>query len=205
MPIIEDPKSPLVEAIEKRERRTWTFEAQSFLQKGFPKLGKYRMRVVTCEEQENALFMAKRHVKEKVAAAKAEPEMAQDADLIGNAKVAYVMYEACRDLEKDGPAFPSGKWLVKNLSTDELAVLVNHYHEILKLSGPIDLDLSTERVEGLAAVMAAHAETDAPNMVLMAFTREQVCEIAIRLSLLLKEARQEIGRLTVDASPSRSE
>jgi hypothetical protein len=181
-----ETKSSLVEAIEKRERPMWAFEAQNFLQRGFPRMGKYRIRVAFVEELDDALVMAHKYVAEK---AKDSPEAARDGDLLGNAKVAYAMHAACRDFERDLPAFPSGRWLLKNTTTDELAVLLNHYQEVLKLAGPIDLDLSTERVEGLAALLATHADSDAPNMILMSFTREQVCEIAIRLSLLLREAR----------------
>lgn len=190
-------KSDLVEAIERRERRAWLFEAASFLQKGFPKLGKYRMRIATVDEQDNALHMARRHVEEKAKSAGTSPDDAKkDPDLTQNARVAYMMHACCLHAEHDRPAFPSGKWMLERLSTDELAVLLNHYNEILRLSGPIDLDLSTERVEGLAALMAARAETDAPNMALMAFTREQVAEIAIRLSTLLVETRSELERCT---------
>lgn len=191
MPVVEDPKSELVEAIEKRERPMWTYEATSFLQKGFPRMGKYRMRIAYIEELDDALVMAHRYVTEK---AKDCPEAAADRDLLGNAKVAYAMHAACRDIERDMPAFPSGRWLIKNTTTDELAVLLNHYQEILRISGPVDLDLSTERIEGLAALLVNYADSDAPNMALMAFTREQVGEIAIRLAMLLKEARASQSR-----------
>lgn len=196
MPIVEDPQSALVEALDRRstDRKTWMFEAAKFLAAGAPKVGSYRMRLATIDEQDNAILMARRHVEEKVEKARVSGEMVKDPDL-GNAKIAYLMHAVCLQPERDVPVFQSGKWMCERLTPDEVSVLLNHYQEIVELSGPIDLDLSTERIEGLAASLAATAGTSEPNLQLMAFTRHQVVEICIREALLLKEARSEIARL----------
>lgn len=186
MQIITDPKSELVQAIEKRARKAWTFEISTALAKGGPS-GAFRMRVATVVEQDKALVMAHRYVAELTA--KETTPAGTDAELLGNAKVAYLMQAVSLHPERDVPIFPSGRWLLDHTTTDELSVLLSHYQEILRLSGPIEFDLSEDRIEGLAALLAAHADTDGPNIALLAFTREQVGEIAVRLALLLKKAK----------------
>lgn len=186
MQVVEQ-KSALVEAIEKQERRCWSFDAAEFMGSGFPRGLTYRMRVARVDEQSNALDMAKNYVSAKT---KESDKAKLDPDIYGNAKIAYLMHAVCFDGEKNIPAFPSGKWLMEHLTVDQLAVLLNHYHEILRIQGPIDFDLSEERLEGLAALMAKHADTDAPNIALMPFTREQIAEMCVRLSMMLRDARK---------------
>lgn len=179
MQVVES-KSALVEAIEKRERPTWTFDAADFLGKGFPRGLKYRMRVARVWEQENSLSMARRYVAERIK----ESDLTKlDPDILSNAKIAYLMHAVCLNAENDGPAFPSGKWLLEKLTVDELAVMLNHYHEILRLSGYVDLDLTDERLDGLQALLAKHSGSDAPNVALSHFTREQLGELCVRFSV----------------------
>jgi len=180
-----EEKSPLVKALDAIKRQCWEFELGTLLGKKADPLGKVRMRVATVGEQNKALLGAEKYLKEL---GEVRGEIA--ADIMGNAKVAYLMHQVCLDMEKDRPAFPSGKYIQDTLSSDQLAVILNFYQECLRLSGAIDLDLDDDKIEGLAAMLAHHADSDAPNFALMSFTGAQLTEIVMRLALKLQEARK---------------
>lgn len=193
---ITDADSPAEAAIRRRTRRAWEFDISEFLQRGSAVSGKFRMRVADTEEQSLALIGADKYVRDLL---KASSE-AITGDVLPNAKIAYLMHAVCLHPEKDRPAYHSGRFLAENLTPDELAALLNAYHECLRLSGPLDLDLDDEKLEGLASVLAATAATDAPNIALIPFTQSQLAEIAIRLSLKLRAARDELAAMTESAT-----
>jgi hypothetical protein len=180
-----EEKSPLVEKLSALERPFWEFELGTMLGKKSDPIGKVRMRIATVGEQNKALLGVDKYLKDL---GEVRGEIA--SDIIGNAKVAYLMHQVCIDPVHNRPAFPSGKYIQDTLSSDQLAVMLNHYHECLRLSGAIDLELDDDKIEGLAAIMANHYDSDAPNLALMPFTHAQLGEIVVRLSKKYVEARK---------------
>lgn len=186
---IVEEKTPLVLAIEAEPRIAWEFEAGDVLFAGRRQIGKFRMRVATTVEQDDALRGADAHVKQLIKDATGDI----GEQILGNAKIAYLMQAVCVDEKHDRPAFHSGKWLREWLSPDQLGVLLNCYHECLRLSRDIDLELDDDKIEALAAILANHADTDAPNLILARYTQAQLGEIVIRLCMKLLGERAALA------------
>ncbi len=194
-----EEKSELVAALEERlaNRRTFEFDAANFIGPGGTPIGKIKIRVVTKGESDKAVLAARKYVEE---AARTEgvdgKEALADRDLLVDAKTAHVLHAACRDAKDPKyPAFLGPKWMMDHVSTDEISVLLNHYNEVLRVSGPLETDFSDEKVEALADSLAKYSDTDGPNVYLIRYTRDQLGELLIRVALKLREARGDLDAL----------
>jgi hypothetical protein len=189
----EQRLSALAQVIAARERRCYDFETNGFLGLAGKPILTIKVRVATKGEQDRAVLGAHKYVEELAKDARVDAKVAaEDRDILSDAKTCFILFEVCRDAEDPNyPAFPGPRWMIDHLSTDEIGVLLNCYTEVLRATGTIDFDLSTERVEALSQALAATADSDAPNAYLARYTREQVTEICIRLAVMLDERRDE--------------
>jgi hypothetical protein len=185
--------SPLAEAIAKRERKLFDFDLEGFEGLGNKPIAKIKIRIATKGEQDRALCGAHAYVEALAKSSNVEPRVAtEDRDILLDAKTCFILAEVCRDAtDPKYPAFPGPKWMVDHLTTDEIGVLLNCYHEALRQTGTIDFDLSPDRIEALSRRLAATADSDAPNQFLVRFSREQLVEICIRMALLHETQRAE--------------
>ena len=182
----EPRKSKLALAIEGRERKLYPFDVQGFFGLGDKAINKIAIRVATKKEEDAAVAAAHAH-----AAKCSDLESARrDPDLLNDSKVCEILFAVCRDADDPKyPAFPWGAWMRENLTTDQLAALLNLYHEARKAQGPIQWDLSYETVEALADVCALTAESDVPESVLADRPREWLSQAFVMLAQRWRELK----------------
>jgi hypothetical protein len=180
--------------IAARERVGYTFEC-GFLGLGKKPIPTLKIRVATKGEQDRAVLAAHKYVDEIAKGVGVETQSAsQDRDILTDAKTCFILFEVCRDVaDARYPAFPGPRWMIDHLTTDEIAVLLNCYGEVLRITGTLEYDLATDRIEALSQALAAVADSDVPNQLLLRYTREQVGEICVRQAILLDERRQRAG------------
>lgn len=179
--------SPLAEALEKRERRLFDFTLKDVFGLGGKPIEAVKIRIATKGEQDRALCGAHAYVEKLAKGANIDARVAgEDRDLLLDAKTCHILAEVCRDAtDTKYPAFPGPKWMIDHLSTDEIGILLNCYHEALRKTATVDMDLSPERVATLSRLLAMTAESDAPNELLLRFTREQLAELCVRMAVML--------------------
>ena len=193
----EERMSTLARMIAERERICYDFETNGFLGLAGKPIQKIKVRVATKGEQDRAVLGAHKYVEELAKDARLDVKVAsEDRDILSDAKTCFVLFEVCRDADDPKyPAFPGPRWMMDHLSTDEIGVLLNCYTEVLRATGTIDFDLSTDRIDALSKALAATADTDAPNAYLVRYSREQVVEICIRQAVMVDELRAELAAL----------
>jgi hypothetical protein len=125
----------------------------------------------------------------------------RDMDLLGDAKVVQALWRACRevvdpsDLSKGigkHPAFTTDDWMRDNLTTDQLAMLMNLYAETRKAAYPERWDLSEDRIEALLTMAAKTSESDIPEAMLAPYAREQVTHAFVYAAERLHETRASL-------------
>jgi hypothetical protein len=200
-------KSALALALEARERKCHEFEAANFLGAGAKPIGKVAIRIATKAEQDRAVLAAHAYVEKLAKGAQVDPRLvADDRDILTDAKTCHILHEVCRDsTDPKYPAFPGPVWMIEHLSTDEIAVLLNHYTEVLRTSGAIESDFSPDRVSAIACLLAEHADTDGPNLYLLRYTREQLTELCVLLAIKLAGEKERGDRSTLDAAEARAQ
>jgi hypothetical protein len=178
--------SELAEALARRERKVWMFDVNAIFGVGATAFTRIGMRVATKAEHDRAVLGAHAYVAERAKASQVDGKIAaEDGDILIDAKTAHILFEICRDAaDPKYPAFPGPRWIVEHLTPDEMGVLLNLYAEVIRATATIDFDLSPGRLDALAKGFAALADTDQPNELLARFTRSQVSEMLIRLSVL---------------------
>jgi hypothetical protein len=187
-------KSPLVQAIEARPRKTHLFRVNEFLGLPGPEVHHVEIRVATKEEEDRAVDAARSYVK----ALATNEEARTDPDLLLDAKSCHILHTVCREAGNAdlGGAFLGPEWMVKHFTTDHIACLLNLYREVRKAEGPAPKELTDEVLESASALCVASEEADdvIPQMVLAAWTRETLSEAFVALSVKLDVARREAER-----------
>ena len=213
-------KSPLVQAIEARERKTHLFRVNEFLGLPGPEVQHVAIRVATKEEENSAVVSAHEYVKQVASNSDAK----SDPDLLTDAKTCHILHWVCREAGMDAPAFLGRDWMVKHFTTDHIACLLNLYNEVRKAEGPAPKELTDTVIEAAAGLCVAGVESDEviPQMVLASWNRETLTEgfvaLAIKLDVarreadaaqeIAKELREQIAVLTakpIASSPAESE
>lgn len=196
----DEKKSALVQAIEAHERKLFEFDAGAFMGISGKPIGKYKIRVATKAEADRALVAAHRYVHEITGGMETA---VRDSDILNDAKTCHILHQACRDSDSpsDFPAFPSPRWMIEHLSTEQIAVLLNHYNECVKQEGPMRTELSNDTVEALASLCVNLSETDLPNAALVQCGREYLSELCIRLSLKLNAANMDLKSARSEETP----
>lgn len=188
----QEDHSPLELALMERakSRRTWTFECDKFLAKGKGNFGQFRMRVATVQEQNLALIGAVRYCKEIAK----DTGLENDPDLLTNAKTCWILHRVTLRPDKDLPAFHAPQFMLENLSTDELTVLLNFYQECLRVAGPLDIQLDPAKAEGIASILAHGNSQDAMDE-LTRFTSSQLGLLCVMMAINNETLKSEIAAL----------
>lgn len=138
------PASALWMALASSERPSKVVDFPRFNMKGEP-VGKLRVRVLTQEEQMACASAAERLTKEHLKEGKKD-ELGYER-LFSDALCVEVLFRACRDeSDVNKPAFPSVKQL-RQITTDEAAVLFQHYLTVQMELGPTRIEMSDEEAE----------------------------------------------------------
>lgn len=184
----ETHRSKLAEAIEARERKTHPFDVADFFGLGDKPLLRLGIRVNTKSEQDAAIVAAYKRIENET---KNGAELARDdSDLTTDAKTIEVLFRACRDPEDPKyPAFPGPMWMRDNLTTDQLAIILNLYNEVVRYDSPIDFGLDDDRIEAIAAMASKNADTLVADQILASYDREFLIQVVILLSVKLQLAR----------------
>jgi len=177
----------LADTLAARTRRTHAFEAGLVTETLAGQ--QIHVRMPTAEEQEIAFREAHAHV--AAVARGLDPSAAklvlEDRQAGDDTKIACVLGVACREANGD-QMFPSGEWLMKHLSTFELAVLSNMLDEVARRESPIDVEMSDERVRALLARLRTVPDVlDLPNYLLVHYTRDQLAELLVRFALMTND------------------
>lgn len=184
-------KSTLQKALEAKPRQTFDFDLTQHL--GLAGVTpKVRVRVATKFEQDRALVAAHNYVKE---IASQNDKAASDPDILEDAKSAAIAFECCRDADspKDMPAFNSPKDMMRTLTSDEIAVLVNLCNEVRAKVSPAPKDISRDTMESLIKMCVDHVGDDIPEAVFANFGREYLTHMVVLLCCELTEARAKLA------------
>ncbi len=201
-----DVKSKLALAIESRPRIAHEFEVQGFFGLGDKQIMKVALWVNVKSEQDSALAAAYQVV-EKLAGD--NKRAVDDDDILVDAKTTQILFQACRRAEEGDkeagykyPAFPSPEWMRNNLTTDQLAVLLNLYHEVRRRESPVPWEIKHETVMALVGVCSNYDNAELANDMLSAQTREWLQQAFIILSQAYAEELDENRNKNEPQGPS---
>lgn len=182
-----DSKSALALAIESRVRKAHEFEVQGFFGLGGNLIHKIGFRVNTKAEEDKALVTAYLTVNQLTEGAE---QAREDPDLVQDVKLIHALYSACRRAEPEDvertysfPAFPSPNWMRDNLTTDQIAVLINLYNGVRIAEGPLKINISFDEVEEVAQFCADNSRSDVPELMLAPRSREWLVQAFALLAM----------------------
>lgn len=196
-------KSPLVQAIEARPRKTHLFRVNEFLGLPGPDVQHVAIRVATKEEENSAVVSAHEYVKEVASNSDAK----SDPDLLTDAKTCHILHWVCREAGMDAPAFLGRDWMVKHFTTDHIACLLNLYNEVRKAEGPAPKELTDETAEAIlgACGQAIQDGEQVPTWVLANCNRETLSELVLVAAMKLDVARSEADSANAQRDTMRRE
>jgi len=117
-------------------------------------VGQLAIQVLTQGEQEEAAASADRRARALIIGEKGQMPKDDEAkrgynDLYTNAAADEILYRACRTLDRKGPFFPSPGHMRKQLSVDEVGLLMSSYYTVQEELGPIASRLTKEETDAL--------------------------------------------------------
>lgn len=176
-------KSKLALAIETRERASHEFEVQGFFGLGDKEIHKIAIRINTKADEDAAIVAAHKYVK---SASDGIEEVKSDGDILNDGKAIEALFRSCRAAGEaegvDYPVFPGPIWMRKNLTTDQIAALLNLYQEVRRIEAPVPWTLTTDEVLRVARVCSKTSQTDIPDDYLGSRPKEWVTQAFILLS-----------------------
>lgn len=199
----DDSRSPLIQAIEKRERKAHHFRVNDFLGLPGPQIHHIAIRVATKEEEDAAVISAHEYVKN----AAGQSDARTDADLLLDAKACHILHWVCREVDIDAPAFLGRDWMAKHFTTDHIACLLNLYREVRKKEGPQPKELDDSTAEAIltACASAIKAGEDIPAQVIANCNRETLSELILMAAVKLDVARDEATAANAQRAVMRRE
>lgn len=184
-------KSPLMQAIEARARKTHLFQVNEFLGLPGPEVHHIEIRVATKEEENRAVDLAHSFVKANAS----NEESRKDPDFLDDVKSCHILHTVCREAGNAelGGAFLGCEWMVKHFTTDHIACLLNLYREVRKAEGPAPKELNDETVEAIlgACGQSARDGEEVQAWTLANCNRETLSELVLAASVKLAVARDE--------------
>lgn len=186
----EEQKSELSLAIEARKRIAYPMDVNGFFGLGGKPIHRIAIWVNVKSEQDEAIDRAHIWLSQRTA------ESARtDPDLVFDTKTVEVLFSACRrcqsgDEEKGWmyPAFPGPAWMKKHLTNDQIACLLNLYHQVRQKENPLFLQLDWSQVEMVALACGENAYNSIPDELLARCDREWLMNAFILLARKYKEA-----------------
>lgn len=190
-------QTPLGAAIEAMGRPVEVYDVDGFFGPGNKPVPKLAIRVPSIGEQSAAVQDAHKALEN------ASTEAAKsDDDALLNEKQVELLWRACRDAENPkGPAFVGPKWMRDNLTTDQLAGLLNLLGLTRRKHGPGGMRGSTvEEVDAFARQL--HASDPADAYVALAKTaREDLYGVVLVLASKYVALTGEVEALRMALPP----
>lgn len=194
--------SPFAAAVQARAdaRPVDSFDVSpfGFFPEGFKAAPRIGIRVPTEWEQQCALTEALKHVEEFAGGV---ATIRADADIITNAKNAFIAYAFAREVTETSPgvweptgnpAFPAPRWMRERLDAERIGVLVNLANEVRAKQAPQPVEIDDVTVEAYLSLCATAAE---PEYGMVGCTREYVVQLVILGAVKLAKARLEVERM----------
>jgi hypothetical protein len=151
-PPTDIPASQLWLALSSQERPSKVVDFPRKTDSGEP-VGQLRIRVLTQEEQMSSTKAAETLVKEHLKDGKKD-ELGYER-LFTDAVCVEVLFRACRDVDDiKRTVFPSPKHMRNTLTTEECAMLFQHYLTVQLELGPIVVNMSDDEVEAWISRLA---------------------------------------------------
>jgi hypothetical protein len=195
--------SPIALAIAARKREVHQFDISGFFHLNGDAIPKLGIWTPIKGEQDAAILRA--HA--DIANLTKEAETARsDEDIIKDRKIVHIIHKACLDprpqKKPDGsgevfyyPAFPSPKWMIDNLTTEQIGTLLNLVNGVRAKESPEPEALDDLTVERFHQAAVGPASYEITGEFLAGCGREFVCQLYLVEALRLKEARREIEEL----------
>lgn len=187
-------KSPLQAALEAKTRKLYSFDVSECLGIEGAAL---RIRVATKFEQDRALIEAHKYVRSLAAN---DEKAAADPDILNDAKSAFIAFEVTRDATSDMPAFNSGRDMLRTLTADQIAYILNLANSVRYKESPGPKDIPQEELNALVEMCFEYASEEIPDAVLAGYSREYLTHMVVALSCELKELRAEMQQHKEDAA-----
>lgn len=194
-----DLRSEMEKRLDERKRKTFEVEIPDILGASGKSLGTIRMRSATIVEQEDARKKAYDYAKTH--------ESLKEDESFSNIDIIHILHKVCLNGKEDSelPAFSGPRYMSENFGTSEIAILLNHYHEIERVLNKDKFVFDTETLKAFAKNCSDFSDNDAPNMYLQRYARNDIAEIAIRIGILYhqlllekskeQELEEEVERL----------
>jgi hypothetical protein len=177
--------SEIALAIEQRERKLFPFDVRGFFGLGDREIPRLGIRVLMQNEQNLAITAAHNVAKSY---AREDDDIRRDPELLDDLKLAEAMHRACFVADKKTKhghpiqAFPSGRWMEKHFSTEQLAVLHNLQLEVRKAESPMLWDINMQDIMALAEGCAKTRDGDMPEALLAPCSREYMTSAFVLLA-----------------------
>jgi len=197
-------ESPLAVALRESvaARRVYVHDVSGIL----GKTDKIAVRAPTKGEQDAALIKARKYVRELVGDDK---DAGEDADIMTDAKAAAIVQAAVRyagDGAKPGvhPAFPSVEFVIRNLTPDQIAALLNLVNEARAQEPGGQRPITPDDVENIVEAVAKTPEPMTAHAVLATMSRESLSAALVLVCLKLDAARKVAAMAAAEetATPS---
>lgn len=196
----ESYESPLAKALLEAvaNRKTYVHDVSGILGLGH----KIAVRAPTKGEQDAAIVKARKYVRELTGEDK---EAAEDNDILTDAKAAAIVQAAVRYAGEGAapgmhPAFPSVEFVIRNLTPDQIAALLNLVNEARAMEPggartlmPDDVDVMVEAIANTPNLVAAQT-------VLSNVSRESLSAAFVVVCLKLDAARR-VAAMDEPAAP----
>lgn len=176
--------SPLAQAIADRKRKIHEFDISGFFGlagKEVPKLG---VRVPTKAEQDEAI----RAAHNAATAMRGSESAKSDDDIIRDLKTVHILQRACLEPTPKkkpsdqsvyyDPSFPGPEWMSKNMTTEQIGVLLNILNDVRRVEAPGPSELDDVTIDVFHDT-ATKVEPGAMADFLAGCDREFVCQLFI--------------------------
>jgi hypothetical protein len=189
-------RSPVGKRIEaaRKARPHHEFPVERYFSLG-AEVAKVAIRVATSREQDMALAAAHDYV---VRMAGKSDSAKSDVDLIHDAKASAIVASVVRDPTTPDmmPVWPTVDVVKEDLSSDQLGVLLRLVNEVRARFGPVDSELDDGKVEALAGMAAALAESNLPDDLLTPLPHPTLVQLYILTAVKLRDARDDLELLS---------
>lgn len=194
--VVAERKSDLVKAIETRKRPLHEFDLDGILGLGGQPITKIKIRRPVKSELTKAVAGAAKAVDEIAGQSKSAKD---DPDLYSDVKSCWALHAACRDFNdpESWPAFPSPQWMMDNMTSEELAVLLNYYTEVVRRDGIIKEDVTPDDLEKIIFGVSTLNDMSATSMLLSRITRESLINIICELCFIVSDLRNASNQADV--------
>lgn len=173
-------KSTLALAIEQNKPKGYPFDVQGIFGLGHRPVHKVTVHAPRKAEDENALKDAHNRVESFSAGVSS---LANDEDLLNDAKAMAIIQRAVKDSENRLDAFAGVDWMRTEMTGDQIGQMLNLVNEVRRKESGIQHDMTPEKVDAIIQLCVRAAGSDIPERVLSQYQREYLTSLVVLLAL----------------------